>query len=111
MKRFIFCSLTIMLFGCANQNQTAGTDWVEKPSPEENKKNVALNDCKTIASDKAGKRPTHTQTPRCSPRFDPSCAFTQSEIADKNKEAQQAWQQTFDSTLQLCMNNKGYEKG
>ncbi|MFT6587372.1 MAG: hypothetical protein ACJAVU_003526, partial [Cognaticolwellia sp.] len=35
----------------------------------------------------------------------------QKKIKEQNKEAQEDWQQVFDSAIQSCMNDKGYDKG
>jgi hypothetical protein len=109
MKKLIFCSLVVMLAGCvATENETK---WVNQATSEKNKQKVMLDDCKVLANKKAGEAPISQPLLKCSTRFDPSCSFSQNKIKEQNKEAQEDWQQVFDSAIQSCMNDKGYDTG
>lgn len=108
MKKIIFCSLVIALFGCANQGNE--TKWVKQTNTEQDKQKAALNECKALASEQAGEAPISQQIPKCSRKYNPSCSFTQEKVAGQNEKTQEDWQQVFDTVIQSCMDEKGYEK-
>lgn len=109
MKKLIFCSLVVMLAGCVAPGNE--TKWVKQATSEQNKQKIALDDCKALANKKAGEAPISQPLLKCSTRYDTSCSFSQKKVTEQNKKAQQDWQQVFDSTIQSCMGDKGYDKG
>jgi len=108
MKKIIFCSLIVMLSGCISSDEP--TQWVKQTNIEKNKQETALTKCKTLASEKAGQSPVRKDLPNCSTKYDSSCSFSRGKVKAKNIEAQDAWQHTFDSVVQSCMDKEGYSQ-